>query len=155
MSSEDEGERFGLEVMDFQQGLDPSDRLPSLAPSRDDSLLSRSHLSLTRRTSMHSHPSNRSRGSRGSIRFPPRNRSDASTNSNSSGLASMKSMSKRISLALATWEQEAPGDPPSAVVRDMVSEVSETENLMNATSRSLESLSLDPEIGDIETELFC
>ena len=151
--SEYPGERFELDAMDFQQGLDPRDRLPSLAPSRDNSLLSRSHLSLTRRTSMHSHPSNRSKGSRGSVRTPLRNRSDASMNSRSSGLASMKSMSKRISHALATREQEAPSEPPSAAVPDMIDEAMDLEHLMGAASRSLESLSLDSEVGDGTAEL--
>jgi hypothetical protein len=143
--SNSQEDRFELDAMDFQQGLDPCDRLPSLAPSRDNSLLSRSHLSLTRRASMHSHPSNRSKGSHRSIRFPLRNLSDASMNSNSSGLASMKSLSKRISHALGCGEQEPPSEPPSAAVPDMIDEDINLENLMGTASRSLESLSLDTE----------
>jgi hypothetical protein len=148
-------DHFELDAMDFQQGLDRCDRLPSLAPSRDNSLLSRSHLSLTRRTSMHSHPSNRSRGSHRSARIPLRNRSDASMNSNSSGLASMKSLSKRISHELENREQQPPSEPPSAVVPDMIDEDMDLENLMGTARRSFEALSLDPESGDLAMESQC
>jgi hypothetical protein len=85
---------FGWEAVDLQRGLDPCNRLPSLTPSRESSLLSRSHRSVSRRTSVHSHPSNRSKGSHQSLRPPLRSRSDASMNSNSSGPASVKRLSK-------------------------------------------------------------
>lgn len=146
-------DRFELDAVNFQRGLDPCDHLPSLAPSRDNSPLSRSHLSLTRRTSMHSHPSNRSKGSRRSLRIPLRSRSDASMNSNSSGLASMKSLSKRISLAMESREQELPSEPPSAVIPDMIHENMDLENLMGTASKSLEALSLDPENWNLAVEV--
>jgi hypothetical protein len=149
--SESQEDRFELDAMDFQRGLDPRDRLPSLAPSRDNSLLSHSHLSLTRRTSMHSHPSSRSKGSHRSVRLPLRSRSDASMNSNSSGLASMESLSKRISHTLESREQQ-PSEPPSAAVRDMIDEDMDLENLMGTARRSFEALSWDPESGDLVTE---
>lgn len=187
------GQQFELDAMNIQQGIDPGDRLPSFPPSRNNSFLSRSHRSLTRRTSMHSHLSNRSKGSRGSIRVPLRCRSDASMNSansdltrrtsmhsrpsnrskislesiktlgrnysdasissGNSELATMKSMSKRIGHALANGEPEAENEPPSAVVPGMIDEVMDLEHFMGAARRSFESLSLDPEIGDVAVEL--
>jgi hypothetical protein len=187
------GQQFELDAVNIQQGLDPGDRLPSLPPSRNNSFLSRSHCPLTRRTSMHSRPSNRSKGSRGSVRVPLRSRSDpsmnstssdlirrtsmhshpsnrsrkslgsimiltrncsdASLNSRNSELAAMKSMSKRIRHVLANGEPEAENEPPSAAVPGMIDEVMDLEHFMGVARRSFESLSLDPEIGDVATEL--
>jgi hypothetical protein len=187
------GQQFELDAMNIQQGLDPRDRLPSLPPSRNNSFLSRSHRSLTRCASMHSHLSNRSKGSSGSVRVPLRSRSDASMNSASSDLirrasmhsrpsnrsrkslestkpprrncsdasissrnselVAMKSMSKRIKHALASGEPEAENEPPSAAVPGMIDEAMDLEHFVGAARRSFESLSLDPEIGDVATEL--
>jgi hypothetical protein len=192
-SSKYPGQQFELDAMNIQQGIDPGDRLPSLPPSRNNSFLSRSHRSLTRCTSIHSHLSNRSKGSSGSVRVPLRSRSDTSINSASSNLirrasvhsrpsnwsrkslestkpprrncsdasissrnselATMKSMSIRIGYALANGEPEAENEPPSAVVPNMIDEVMNLEHFMGAARRSFESLSLDPEIGDVAAEL--
>jgi hypothetical protein len=74
-------------------------------------------------------------------------------NSNSSGLASMKSLSKRISLAMESWEQELPSEPPSAVIPDVIHENMDLESLMGTTSESLEALSLDPENWNLAVEV--
>jgi hypothetical protein len=102
---------------------------------------------------VHSRPSNWSRKSLESTKPPRRNCSDASISSRNSELATMKSMSIRIGYALANGEPEAENEPPSAVVPNMIDEVMNLEHFMGAARRSFESLSLDPEIGDVAAEL--